>query len=43
MKKREILWVKSKGTKFLRLIYFYEVGKSLTPREKRLIKKGMKR
>lgn len=42
MKKREKLWVKSKNNKFLRLIYFYNPIKNLKPKDKRLLKKGLK-
>lgn len=43
MKKRERQWMKIKHSRFAKLIYYYDVTKGLSERDKRLLKKGMKK
>jgi len=43
MKERERRYIKIKHSRFAKLIYYYDVTKSLSEKEKRLLKKGMKK
>jgi len=43
MKGRERRYMKIKHSRFAKLIYYYDVAKSLSEKEKRLLKKGMKK
>ncbi|USL89524.1 hypothetical protein vBBcePLY3_00013 [Bacillus phage vB_BceP_LY3] len=41
MKKRERQYMKIKHSRFAKLIWYYDVTRNMTPKEKRLLKKGL--
>lgn len=43
MKKRTKEWLKIKHMRFAKLVWYYDVTRNLTPKEKRLLKKGLKK
>lgn len=43
MKERERRYMKIKHSRFAKLIYYYDATRNLTPKEKRLLKKGLKK